>query len=71
MQSQNMTLLVHANLGPQMYCYYFGIRGFKIYKHKYRSDRETKKKAYAKSGQTTGRSAVSLSHPWLLHNLHP
>lgn len=44
MQSQNMTLLVHANLGPQMYCYYFGIRGFKIYKHKYRSDRETKRK---------------------------
>lgn len=44
MQGQKIKFLEHANVGPQIYFYYFFIGNIKIYKHNYYSDLEDQKK---------------------------
>lgn len=44
MQSQKIKFLEHANVGPQIYFYYFFVGNVKIYKHNCYSDLEDQKK---------------------------
>lgn len=57
MQSQKIKFLDHANVGSQIYVYYFFIGNIKIYKHNCYSDLEDQKKYMPNSIRQTAHLA--------------